>query len=128
LKEEKFMQDRRQGSRHVVSFPIRVKWKNEDGKVIVEEGLTENVGLTGALVYLPRMLPTVGAKVDLTVTENTQDEVTVGAQVIRLERNVAHPQVALTLTEGMRTWKKKVWDLAAQIIAGQKPEELDDWS
>lgn len=122
------MQDRRQAARHVVSFPIRVKWKNEDGKVIVEEGLTENVGLTGALVYLPRMLPTVGAKVDLTVTENTQDEVTVGAQVIRLERNVAHPQVALTLTEGMRIWKKKVWDLAGQIIAGQKPEELDDWS
>ena len=122
------MQERRHAARHVVSFPIRVKWKNEDGKVVVEEGLTENVGLTGALVYLPRMLPTVGAKVDLTVTENTQDEVTVAAQVIRLERNVAHPQVALTLTEGMRTWKKKVWDLAGQIIAGQKPEELDDWS
>jgi len=45
----------------------------------------------------------------------------------RLERNVAHPQVALTLTDGMRAWKKKVWDLAAETIAGQKPEELDDW-
>jgi hypothetical protein len=122
------MQDRRQGARHVVSFPIRVKWKNEDGKVVVEEGLTENVGLNGALVYLPRMLPTVGSKVDLTVTENTKEEITVGAQVIRLERNAAHPQVALTLTEGMRTWKKKVWDLAAETVAGQKPEELDDWA
>lgn len=122
------MQERRQGSRHVVSFPIRVRWKNEDGKVVVEEGLTENVGLNGALVYLPRMLPTVGSKVDLTVTENTKEEVTVAAQVIRLERNAAHPQVALTLTEGIRTWKKKVWDLAAETVAGIKPEEVDDWS
>jgi hypothetical protein len=121
------MQDRRSGARHVVSFPIRVKWRNEEGKVMVEEGLTENVGINGALVYLPRMLPTVGSKVDLTVTENTKEEVTVGAQVIRLERNAAHPQVALALTDGVRAWKKKVWDLAAETIAGQKPEELDDW-
>ena len=121
------MQDRRQGSRHVVSFPIRVKWKNDEGTVVIEEGLTENIGLNGALVYLPRKLPTVGCKVDLTVTENTKDEVTVGAQVIRLERNAAHPQVALTLTDGMRAWKKKVWDLAAQTVAGQRPDDLDDW-
>jgi hypothetical protein len=121
------MQDRRHGARHVVSFPIRVKWKNDDGKVVEEEGLTENVGVNGALVYLPRMLPTVGCKVDLTVTENTKEEVTVSAQVIRLERNASHPQVALTLTDGMRTWKKKVWDLAGQTVAGQKPDDLDDW-
>ena len=121
------MQDRRHGARHVVSFPIRVKWKNDDGKVVEEEGLTENVGVNGALVYLPRMLPTVGCKVDLTVTENTKEEVTVSAQVIRLERNAAHPQVALTLTDGMRTWKKKVWDLAGQTVAGLKPDDLDDW-
>src|SRR5215213_8918248 len=49
-----YMQERRQGARHVVSFPIRVKWKNEDGRVMVEEGLTENVGQNGALIYLPR--------------------------------------------------------------------------
>ena len=39
------MQDRRHGARHVVSFPIRVKWKNDDGKVVEEEwGLGEVVG------------------------------------------------------------------------------------
>ena len=85
MKEEHLCRIAAKGARHVVSFPIRVKWKNEDGKVVTEEGLTENVGVNGALVYLPRMLPTVGSKVDLTVTENTKDEVTVGAQVIRLE-------------------------------------------
>jgi hypothetical protein len=120
------MNERRQGARHVVSFPIRVRWKDDDGNEVVEEGLTENIGAAGTLVYLPRKLPTVGAKVDLTVTENSDDEVTVLAQVIRLERNAAHPQVALNLLEGMRLWKKKVFDLAS-TVAGQVPDENDDW-
>lgn len=121
------MNERRQGARHVVSFPIRVRWKDENGHEIIEEGLTENVGTGGTLIYLPRKLPTVGAKVDLTVTENSDDEVTVVAQVIRLERNAAHPQAALNLLEGMRVWKKKVFDLAQASVAGQKPDEVDDW-
>ena len=121
------MQERRHGSRYVISFPIRVKWKDENGKEVVEEGLTENVGPNGTLVYLPRKLPTVGSKVELTVTENPDDEVSVTAQVIRLERNAAHPQVALNLLEGMRVWKKKVWEYAAETVAGQKPDDLDEW-
>lgn len=121
------MQERRQSARYPVSFPIRVKWKNEGGSVSIEEGLTENIGLQGALIYLPRNLPTVGAKVELTVTENAGDEVSVTAQVIRLERNAAHPLAALNLLEGMRTWKKKVWEVAAAIIAEEKPEDLDEW-
>lgn len=120
------MKDRRHGERFVVSFPIRVKWKDEDGKEVIEEGLTENVGPVGTLIYLPRKLPTVGAKVELTITENAKNEVTVSAQVIRLERNAAHPQVALNLTEGMRTWKKEVWELAGEL-AGQTPDEGEDW-
>ena len=121
------MQERRHGSRYVISFPIRVKWKDENGTEVVEEGLTENVGPNGTLVYLPRKLPTVGSKVELTVTENPDDEVSVTAQVIRLERNAAHPQVALNLLEGMRAWKKKVWEYAAETVAGQKPDDLDEW-
>jgi hypothetical protein len=120
------MNERRQGARHVVSFPIRVRWKDEDGKEVIEEGLTENVGQSGTLVYLPRKLPTVGAKVELTVTENSDDEVTVQAQVIRLERNAAHPQVALTLLEGMRAWKKKVFDVAG-AAAGDSLQDSEDW-
>ncbi len=121
------MQERRQGARHSVSFPIRVRWKDEGGIEVTEEGLTENVGLQGALIYLPRKLPTVGAKVELTITENADDEVIVSAQVIRLERNAAHPQVALNLLDSMRVWKKKVWEFAGERIAAEKPEEVDDW-
>lgn len=122
------MNDRRSGARHVISFPIRVRWKDENGKEVVQEGLTENVGPQGALVYLPRTLPLVGGKVHLVVTEDPNNEVAVTAEVIRLERNAAHPQAALQLTEGMREWKKKVWELAGATIASQQPEEFDDWN
>ncbi|MDM7923133.1 MAG: PilZ domain-containing protein, partial [Pyrinomonadaceae bacterium] len=121
------MQERRHGTRYVISFPIKIRWKDENGNEVIEDGLTENVGPNGTLVYLPRRLPTVGSKVNLTVTENTDDPVTVTAQVIRLERNAAHPQAALNLVDGVRNWKKKVFDLAAETIAGQKPEEVDEW-
>ena len=121
------VQDRRSGERYVVSFPIRVRWKNDEGKEIIQDGLTDNVGPQGTLVYLPRHLPNVGSKVNLTVTENPNDEVTVTAQVIRLERNAAHPQAALQLVDSMRLWKKKVWENARATIAALEPEALDDW-
>lgn len=121
------MNERRNGARYIISFPIRVKWKDANGAEITEEGLTENVGPQGALVFLPRALPAVGSKVNLTVTENADDEVTVTAQVIRLERNAAHPQAAFQLTDSLRLWRKKVWEYAAEILAAEKPDEFDDW-
>lgn len=121
------IQDRRGGERYVVSFPIRVRWKNDEGKEIIQEGLTDNVGPHGTLVYLPRHLPNVGSKVNITVTENPNDEVTVTAQVIRLERNAAHPQAALQLTDSIRLWRKKVWENARATIAALEPEGFDDW-
>jgi len=121
------MQERRTGARHVISYPIRVKWKDENGKEVVQEGLTENVGPQGTLIYLPRLLPLVGGKVQLTITENPSDEVSVTAEVIRLERNAAHPQAALNLTEGLREWKKKVWEVAGATLAAERPDDADDW-
>ena len=58
----------------MISFPIRVRWKDESGTEVVQEGLTENVGPHGTLIYLPRSLPIVGGKVRLTVTELPDDE------------------------------------------------------
>jgi hypothetical protein len=121
------IQERRQGARYNISFPIRVTWKDEHGREIVQEGLTENVGPQGTLVFLPRALPAVGSKVNLTVTENAEEEISVTAQVIRLERNVSHPQVALQLTDSLRLWKKKVWEYAGSILAAEKPEDFDDF-
>ena len=121
------MHERRRGERFVVSFPVRARWKAADGQEIVQDGLTEIVGPQGALVYLPRQLPLVGGKVQLTITENPDDEVTVTAEVIRLERNAAHPQAALMLTENLREWKKKVWEPAGIAVASIEPEEFEEW-
>jgi PilZ domain len=122
------MDERRFADRFLISFPIRVEWNDENGKKLTEEGLTENVGRKGTLIHLPRLLPRVGDKVSVTVTERPKDEVTVTAQVLRLERNAAHPQVALMLLDEDEIWEKKVWEYAGEIIAAQKPEEFDDWN
>ena len=57
------MRERREGARHVIAFAVRVQWKDENGKEVMQEGLTDNVGLRGTLIYLPRYLPSVGCKV-----------------------------------------------------------------
>ncbi len=88
------MQEHRRGSRFNISFPIRVKRRDENGQEVAQDGLTENVGPARALVFLPRALPPVGGKVRLTVTENADGKVVVTAQVIRFEVNATHPQVA----------------------------------
>ena len=64
---------------------------------------------------------------ELTVTENPDDEISVTAEVIRLERNASHPQAALMLTENLREWKKKVWEVAGASLAAVEPEEVDEW-
>ena len=120
------MHERRDGVRYNVSFPIRIKWKDENGNQMMEEGLTENVGPKGALVYLPRFLPQVGAKVSLTVTENPE-EVSVTAEVLRLERNASHPQAALKLTKSIRAWKEGVWQLAKETVENEEPEVDEPW-
>lgn len=122
------MPERRTGSRHYISFPIRVEWKDEKGIKIVSEGLTENIGPNGTLIHLPRYLPEVGSQVNITVTEDKSTQVTVTAQVLRLERNAAHPQAALLLTGSTKDWEKNVWEYAGQMLASQKPENADDWN
>ena len=122
------MQEKRTGSRHVISFPIRVKWKDENGNEITQEGLTENIGQHGTLVFLPRGLPPVGGKLELTVMENPDDEVSVKAEVIRIMRNPGHPQAALQLLDSKRVWQKKVWEYAGEVLANEKPDDWDDWN
>lgn len=93
----------------------------------MEEGLTENIGPRGALVYLPRLLPEVGSRVRLTVTENADDEISVPALVLRLERNASHPQAALEVTRSIKLWEEKVWNYAASILADEEPEAYEEW-
>ncbi len=100
--------ERRTGGRFVVSLPIKVEWTDETGSSVLEEGMTENVGADGTLIHLPKRLPRVGSKVQLAVfeVEGKGQIAAAEAEVLRLERNPAHPQVALRLVDSLDDWRE----------------------
>jgi hypothetical protein len=113
-----------------VALPVRLKWKDESGNQVTEDGMTENVGQKETLVYLPRLLPPVGSKVFLTVSpDDGREEFEVTAKVVRLDRNPAHPQVSLKLLNSLRIWNSKVWsglepDRRINFISFESPQLL----
>lgn len=120
--------ERRVGDRYILSMPVRVEWKDRDGQAKSEEGLTENIGLSGTLIHLPRELPDVGTQVDLYVIDEKNREVAVQAEVLRLERNAAHPQAALHVISDTEKWQKKLYEKAPKRIAAlHAAEDYDDF-
>jgi len=120
--------ERRKGDRYVLAMPVRVEWKDANGQEMVEEGLTENIGAHGVLIHLPRELPEVGSRVNLYVIDERNREVAVEAEVLRLERNAAHPQAALELVSQIEKWQKKLYDKAPKRIAAlHAADEYDDF-
>jgi hypothetical protein len=93
---------------------------------MVEEGLTENIGPYGALIHLPRFLPAVGSQVQVVVTNDNNKEVSAAAEVLRLERNAAHPQLAVDLVDSVEKWQKQLWSTAPAVIAKREAEEEYD--
>lgn len=116
--------EHRSGQRFVAAFPIRVEW-DENGEHISEEGETENVGPQGVLVHLQRLLPTVGSQVKLQVSNEEGEQLEVVTEVLRLERNAAHPQAALLLVDEVEEWQNVVWEHAA--IVANTPDEYDEF-
>jgi len=122
------VEERRRGDRYVLAMPVRVEWKDENGEPKIEEGLTENIGVSGTLIHLPRQLPDVGTKVNLYVIDERNREVAVEAEVLRLERNAAHPQAALELVSSQEKWEKKLYNQAPKRIAAlHAAEDYDDF-
>jgi hypothetical protein len=112
----------------VLAMPVRVEWKDDQGQKMVEEGLTENIGINGTLVHLPRELPDVGTRVNLYVIDEKNREIGVEAEVLRLERNVAHPQAALHLVNSLEKWEKKLYNKVPKMIAAlHAAEDYDDF-
>lgn len=121
-----FTDQRAAGQRYLVAFPIRAEWDDDGGEHIIEEGKTENVGPQGTLVYLQRLLPRVGSRITLHVMDDEQSErLAVTAEVLRLERNAAHPQAALMLVDDLEDWQHLVWQQAAVLI--NQPEDYDEF-
>jgi hypothetical protein len=105
----------------VHAFPVRAEWDTREGVHIVAEGETENVGPEGALIHLQRELPPVGGRVNLLVMDDSGEKLSVIAEVIRIERNPAHPQAALQLLGETDEWRGLVWE-----EAGVKMSEADE--
>ena len=118
--------DYRSGPRYIHAFPVRAEWDTNDGVHVVAEGETENIGPAGTLIHFQRELPPVGSRVSLLVLgEDAREKLRVIAEVIRLERNPAHPQAALQVLGETDEWRGLVWEEAA-IKMAEADEDYDD--
>lgn len=119
--------DLRTGPRYLASLAVRAEWTSADG-AHVAEGTTENIGPEGALVHLPRELPDVGSRVQLAVMGEEGETLQVVTEVLRLERNAAHPLAALQLLDAMDEWRGLIWEPAAPRVsqASEQDEENDE--
>lgn len=115
--------DQRTGPRYLATLPVRAEWETDEGQHVVVEGTTENVGPEGALVHLERELPDVGSRVQLVVHNEEGQKLQVVTEVLRLERNAAHPLAALQLLGAAEEWRGLVWETSAPRMAA---DESDD--
>jgi hypothetical protein len=114
--------EQRTGPRYLASLLVRAEWETEEGKHVVAEGTTENVGPEGALVHLQRELPNVGSRVQLMVLSEDGMKLQVVTEVLRLERNAAYPLAALQLLDATEEWRGLVWMPAAPRVAPAEEE------
>ncbi len=122
--------DQRTGPRYLASFLVKAEWEDESGHHFIAEGTTENVGPEGALIHLQRNLPSVGCRVNLQVLGEHGEKLNVVTEVLRLERNAAHPLAALQLIDAQNEWRGIVWEAAATQVRQQSSETFvdDDFS
>ena len=117
--------EQRTGPRYLASLLVRAEWDTEEGKHIVAEGTTENVGPEGALVHLQRELPDVGSRVQLMVLSEDGMKLQVVTEVLRIERNPAYPLAALQLLDATEEWRGLVWEPAAPRVAPADEEDAE---
>jgi len=115
----------RSGPRYIAAFPVRAEWDTDDGVHIVSEGETENIGPEGTLVHLLRDLPPVGSRVSLLVLGEDGEKLRVIAEVLRIERNPAHPQAALQVLGETDEWRGMVWK-EAKIKMHEAEDDYDE--
>ena len=116
--------EQRTGPRYLASLLVRAEWDTEEGRHVVAEGTTENVGPEGALVHLQRELPDVGSRVQLVVLSEDGMKLQVVTEVLRIERDPGHPLAALLLLDAAEEWRGLVWEPAAPRLA--QPDEDDE--
>lgn len=121
--------EHRTGRRYLTSLLVQAEWDDSEAGHVIVEGTTENVGPGGALVHLQQRLPEVGSRVQLAVLGEKGEKLQVTTEVLRLERNAAHPLAALQLLDPNDEWRGLVWEPAAPRYtsgAGEDDEDEDD--
>jgi hypothetical protein len=73
-----------------------------------------------------RDLPNVGSRVKLQVLGDHGEKLQVLTEVLRLERNAAHPLAALQLLDALDEWRGIVWEAAAIQVTQRSGEDFVD--
>src|SRR5688500_3136291 len=118
--------DTRSGPRYLATFEVSAEWDEPGGSHVVAQGTTENVGPEGTLIHLPKGLPQVGSRVLLEVQSEDGKKLQVVAEVLRIERNPAHPLAALQLLGETEEWKGLIWEASAPRVAPPPPPTADE--
>jgi hypothetical protein len=114
--------------RIMANFRVQASWVDKvTGKLILVEGLTENIGEASALVNL-ETLPPVGSEVSLRVINEEMTLIEVPTEVIRVERDPSKPLAALTIVENLKNWKQNVMTAAQDWVTRQwKLNYEEEW-
>jgi PilZ domain len=113
--------------RILAHLPVRVKWRDKTtGKEVSVEGVTENIGETGALVNF-RILPPVGSEVSLLVMDEKKKLIQVSAEVIRVERDPTKPMAALSVVQNLKKWNTTAVKAAQEWVAKRFLEYEEEW-
>ena len=84
----------------------KISWKDEaTGETLSVKGHTENLGESSLLINVD-VLPPVGQKVTLLLSDARREIISTLASVIRVERNIAKPKVALSVDGDRDEWKE----------------------
>ena len=114
--------------RIMANFRVQASWIDKvTGKLVLVEGLTENIGETSALVNL-ETLPPVGCEVSLRVMSDEVTLIEVPTEVIRVERDPSKPLAALSIVENLKNWKQNVMTEAQEWVTRQlKLNYEEEW-
>ncbi len=114
--------------RIMANLRVQASWIDVvTGKLILVEGLTENVGENSALVNL-ETLPPVGCEVSLRVLDDDRTLIEVPTEVIRVERDPSKPLAALSIGENLKNWKQNVMTAAQDWVVRQwKLNYEEEW-
>jgi hypothetical protein len=114
--------------RIMANFRVQASWIDKvTGKLILVEGLTENIGEASALVNL-ETLPPVGSEVSLRIIDEEITLIEVPTEVIRVERDPGKPLAALSIVENLKNWKQNVMTAAQDWVTRQwKLNYEEEW-